>query len=174
VVTAAVVLRGRMNGLADSKTLLPERRCTLYAELALRVRQGRAWIALGIASAQEIDRLNIRAASLLAMRRAVARLPLVPERILIDGDALPEPLPCRAEAIVDGDAQVPCIAAASIVAKVVRDRLMARLGELHPGYGWDRNAGYGTPEHLRALAALGPNGQHRQSFRPVSLMLGLD
>lgn len=167
VLAAAVILRVPVDGLADSKTLSLERRRMLYAELTAHARAGRVSIAVGVASAGEIDRLNIRNASLLAMRRALDRLTIAPDRVLVDGNVCPPALPCPGEPIIGGDAKVACIAAASIIAKVVRDRLMGGLDRLWPGYAWSQNAGYGTAEHLAALAAFGPTGQHRMSFRPV-------
>jgi ribonuclease HII len=131
-----------------------------------------AWIGIGAASVAEIDRLNILRASLLAMRRAVARLGCLPDLALVDGNQLPE-LPCRAEAVIDGDAQVPAISAASIVAKVTRDRLMRRLAGRYPGYGWETNVGYATAEHRLALAQLGASCHHRRSFAPLRLQLDL-
>ena len=167
VVAAAVILLAPCDGLADSKVLAPERREELAAELC-RV----AWIGIGAASVAEIDRLNILRASLLAMRRAVARLGCLPDLALVDGNQLPE-LPCRAEAVVDGDAQVPAISAASIVAKVTRDRLMRRLAERYPGYGWETNVGYATAIHCAALQQLGASRHHRRSFTRVRLQLEL-
>lgn len=171
VVAAAVVLALPIAGLADSKTLPAERRVALWRAITAGTRDGRAMVGLGYASVFEIDRLNIRAAALLAMRRAVAALPVPPERALVDGDADPG-LPCPTTTVVRGDSRVAAIAAASVVAKVVRDRLMRRLDELYPGYGWGRNAGYGTAVHLDALRRLGPGPQHRLSFRPVREALG--
>ena len=167
VVAAAVILLEPCAGLADSKLLSAERR----EELAAEVRRV-AWIGLGAASVAEIDRLNILRASLLAMRRAVARLGCLPELALVDGDRMPE-LPCPAEAVIDGDATVPAISAASIVAKVARDRLMRRLAQRYPGYGWDTNVGYATAEHRAALQQLGASCHHRRSFAPVRLQLDL-
>lgn len=161
VVAAAVILRREVAGLADSKTLRAPVRERLADELARA-----AWIGVGAASTAEIARLDILRATLLAMRRAVSRLPVRPSAVLVDGNRAPElsmPVTC----IVGGDARVPAIAAASIVAKVVRDRLMARLDRRWPGYGFARNAGYGTAEHRAALAQLGPCPHHRRDFAPV-------
>ena len=162
VVAAAVILRASVAGLADSKTLTAARREALAEEL-----RASAVIALGAASVAEIDRLNILWASLLAMRRAVLRLALRPELILVDGNRVPEPLPCAARAVIGGDGTEPAIAAASIVAKVARDRCMRRLALRHAGYGWESNVGYGTAIHLDGLARLGATPHHRRSFRPV-------
>jgi ribonuclease HII len=167
VLAAAVILRREVEGLADSKTLRAAVRERLAAEL-----QAAAWIGIGAASTAEIARLDILRATLLAMRRAVARLPVRPASVLVDGDRAPElsmPVAC----VVGGDARVPAIAAASIVAKVLRDRLMARLDRRWPGYGFARNAGYGTAEHRAALARLGPCPHHRRTFAPVAAALAL-
>ena len=152
-------------GIADSKTLSPAHRETLYDALV-----GCARIGVGVASVAEIDRLNILAATMLAMRRAVDDLGVVPGHVLVDGNRLPE-LPCPATAVVRGDARVVWIAAASIVAKVTRDRIMAALAQDHPGFGWERNAGYGTPEHRAALDARGVTPHHRRSFAPIAALL---
>jgi ribonuclease HII len=167
VVAAAVILVRPVRGLADSKVLSLDERERLAARLWRTAR-----IGIGAASVAEIDRLNILQASLLAMRRAVARLGCLPDLALIDGNRAPE-LPCPAEAIVDGDALVPAISAASIVAKVTRDRLMRRLAGRYPGYGWETNVGYPTPAHVEALSQIGPCCHHRRSFRPIQLCLEL-
>jgi ribonuclease HII len=162
-VAAAVVLDLKRvpAGLADSKALDRERREELFAEILARAEVG-----IGSASAAEIDRINIRQASLLAMCRALEALPCLPDVALVDGNDAPR-LPCPVHTIVKGDAHVPSIAAASIVAKVVRDRMMRRLHELFPLYGFATNVGYSTGFHLSALAAAGPCPYHRQSFAPV-------
>jgi ribonuclease HII len=165
VVAAAVVLRRPIRGLADSKVLTAAAR----EALCLTILQ-RAWVAVGAASVVEIDRINILQASLLAMRRAVARLPALPVRLLVDGNTAPG-LAIPTECIVGGDALVPSISAASIVAKVTRDRLMRRLALRYPGYGFERNVGYGTPEHLSGLERAGPTCHHRRSFAPVARLL---
>lgn len=161
VVAAAVILGRRVDGLADSKILTPERREVLAAEL-----WGCARIGIGAASAAEIDRINILRASLLAMRRAVLRLGCMPDLVLVDGNRAPD-LPCPAETVVDGDASVPAISAASIIAKVLRDHLMRRLACRYPGYGWETNVGYATAGHHEALCRLGASPHHRRSFRPI-------
>lgn len=175
VVAAAVVFppfARPIRGLRDSKLLPPAKR----ARLALIVRARALAVAVGAASVREIERLNIRGASILAMRRALARLAVRPSHILVDGLPLPE-LGYPHEAIVDGDAHCHSIAAASVVAKTLRDRLMERLDRRYPSYAWASNKGYGTPEHLAALAALGCTAHHRKTFAPVlqlELMVGED
>lgn len=168
VVVAAVVLDPERipQGLADSKALLPARREDLFTEI-----MATAAVSFVAASTQRIERLNIRGATLWAMARAVASLGAQPDLALIDGRDCPPGLRCRGEAVVGGDASVLSIAAASIVAKVVRDRTMRRLAEHFPGYGFERHVGYGTPEHLAALARLGPCAQHRRGFAPVATLL---
>jgi ribonuclease HII len=168
VTAAAVVLDPARipEGLADSKTLSAARR----ADLARRIADV-AVFAIGHASVAEIDAVNILQASHLAMRRAVAALPGPPDALLIDGNRLPAGLPCRAEAVVRGDALVLSIAAASILAKVARDAIMVDLAQHFPGYGWERNAGYGTAAHVAALHRLGATPHHRRSFCTVYNML---
>ena len=166
VVAAAVVFpagQKAIRGLRDSKVLPPETR----ERLAAVIRARAIAVGIGAASVHEIDRLNIRRATILAMRRALDRLALTPHEVLVDGLAVPE-LGCAHVAIVDGDACCQSIAAASVVAKTVRDRLMRRLAARYPAYAWDDNKGYGTPEHLDALGALGPTCHHRLTFEPVS------
>ncbi len=167
VVAAAVVLdAGSVPvGVTDSKRLSRARREALFAALRAGAR-----IGVGAASVAEIDRLNILAATLVAMRRAVDDLGVAPAHVLIDGNRMPE-LACPATAVVGGDARSLSIAAASIVAKVTRDRIMARLARRYPGFGWERNAGYGTPEHRAALDRLGVTPHHRRSFAPVARVL---
>ena len=165
VVAAAVVFAPHckiIRGLRDSKLLPPAKR----SRLALVVRARALAIGVGAASVREIDRLNIRRASILAMRRALTRLPLTPGLILVDGLPCPE-LACPHDAIIDGDAHCHSIAAASVIAKTVRDRLMELLAPRHPSYAWDSNKGYGTPEHLAALGLHGFTAHHRRSFAPV-------
>ena len=168
VVAAAVVLapEGRWDGLDDSKQLDPETRERLFARVTNEARAF-AWAVVG---PRTIDRLNIRGASLEAMRRAVARLRLTPSLVLVDGNDVLPGLRVPQRAVVDGDARMLSIAAASILAKVVRDRIMERLDRVWPGYGFARHKGYGTPEHLEALARLGPCAIHRYSFTPVCVL----
>jgi len=166
VVAAAVVFPAfckAIRGLRDSKLLAP----AVRERLAIVVRGRAVAVAVGAASVREIDRLNIRRASILAMKRALDRLPVRPTHILVDGLPCPE-LGSPHEAIIDGDALCHSIAAASVIAKTVRDLLMQRLAARHPGYGWDSNRGYGTPDHLAALATLGFTRHHRTSFAPVT------
>ena len=166
VYAAAVVLdlKRPIAGVADSKTMHAEGR----ERVARLIREGAVAWSIARASVEEIDRLNILRASLLAMSRAVAGLGVEPSLALIDGNVCPR-LACRASAVVRGDARIPCIAAASILAKTARDAEMARLHELHPGYGFDVHKGYPTPEHIEALQRRGPSAVHRRSF-----LLGLD
>ncbi|MFV0358340.1 ribonuclease HII [Tropicimonas sp.] len=168
-VTAAAVVLDPANipdGIDDSKKLSPGRRETL-ADLIHRTSRV-AVIHVGV---DEIDRLNILRASHLAMVLALRRLPQVPDLALIDGKLLPHDLPCPAQALVKGDARSLSIAAASIVAKVARDRVMVDLAQQHPGYGWERNAGYPTAGHRAALRNLGATPHHRRSFAPVRNIL---
>ncbi|MCC5991904.1 MAG: ribonuclease HII [Rhodobacteraceae bacterium] len=153
-------------GLGDSKRLSAARRAVLFAQL-----QGMADIGIGHASVAEIDALNILQASYLAMRRAIAALALPPDFALIDGNRLPPDLPCAARAVVKGDARVLSIAAASIIAKVTRDAIMADLARRYPGYGWEQNAGYPTKRHINAIADLGLTPEHRRSFKPIRNIL---
>ena len=161
------------DGLDDSKALSEERREQLYGELQLAAGAGLLALASGRAEVAEIDRLNILQASLLAMARAAAALPVEPDVALVDGNKAPA-LPCAVETVVKGDARSLSIAAASIVAKVERDRLMAALARRHPGYGWERNRGYGTQEHRDALSRLGVTAEHRRSFRPIKEALATE
>jgi len=167
VVAAAVMLDELqpIKGLADSKTLSPRRRERLYDE----IRAKALCCCVAEASAQEIDRLNILQATLLAMRRAVDGLRLRPHRVLVDGNRLPV-LAMPAQAIVKGDAKVQAIAAASILAKVHRDRLCLELHERYPQYGFAAHKGYPTAEHLLALRTHGACAEHRRSFAPVRLV----
>ncbi len=168
VVAAAVILpRGlAIRGVDDSKKLTAETR----ERLAVEIRGKAVALGVGAASAAEIDRINIYQARHLAMERAVRRLAVVPEHILVDGR--PVPRLGRHEAIVDGDALVHSIACASIIAKVVRDRLMRRLAPRYPEYGWEHNAGYATAEHRAAVERVGLTPHHRRTF--ISCQLALD
>jgi ribonuclease HII len=165
VVTAAVILDPArpIDGLRDSKALTPARREALAALIRERAL---AW-ALGRAEVEEIDAHNILRATLLAMERAVLALPVAPERVLVDGNQCPR-VPWPVEAVVGGDALVPAISAASILAKVARDAEMVELDARYPGYGLAVHKGYPTREHREALARLGPSPIHRRSFGPVA------
>lgn len=154
------------NGLNDSKKLSAAKRAALFELIIVN-----AEVAIGEASVAEIDHLNILRASHLAMSRAVGGLAVVPDHVLIDGNMIPRNFAPSAEALVKGDARSLSIAAASIVAKVLRDRIMVDLAQQFPGYGWDRNAGYPTKEHLAALQNLGVTPHHRRSFKPVHNIL---
>ena len=168
VIAAAVVLdpRRQIEGLADSKKLSPQRR----QRLAKTIERGAMAWALGRAEVEEIDRINILKASLLAMKRAVQALPIALEQVLVDGNHCPD-LNCRVEAVIKGDSRVPAISAASILAKVARDREMVALDRRFPGYGLAQHKGYPTRAHILALEALGPSIIHRRSFGPVKKLL---
>lgn len=168
VVAAAVILDdlAPIKGLADSKKLTPARRERLYDE----IRAKALCCSIAQASVEEIDRLNILQATMLAMQRAVQGLRLKPHKVLVDGNRLPA-FDMLAEAIVSGDALVPAISAASILAKVTRDRLLVELHQQHPAYGFDRHKGYGTAQHMQALQAHGALDIHRRSFAPVARAL---
>ena len=168
VVAAAVILNAHapIEGLADSKKLSAARRELLYDEILHKA----LCCSIAQASVEEIDTLNILQATMLAMRRAVEGLRLLPAKVLVDGNRLPM-LKVRAEAIVKGDAKVPAISAASILAKVTRDRMCQELEAAYPGYGFARHKGYGTAVHLRALQTLGATPAHRRSFAPVAQVL---
>lgn len=169
VFAASVILDPRcpVEGLADSKALTPLRREALSAEIRARAL---CW-SVASASVEEIDALNILQASLLAMRRAVEQLRIVPAEVLVDGNRCP-PLGLPSRAIVGGDASVPEISAASILAKVARDAHMLELHACYPEYGFDRHKGYPTRAHLAALAVNGVSPVHRRSFAPVRAILG--
>ncbi len=174
VVAAAVVFRPgaaeRLRGLDDSKKLTARRRAALLALIREHCEVG-----VGLASVEDIDTLNILQATFLAMRRAVAALPELPAFVFVDGNQDPRlpGLPAGAvHTVVQGDALVAQISAASIVAKETRDAMMRELDARHPGYGFARHAGYGTPAHLQALRTLGPCEAHRKSFAPVASLLG--
>jgi ribonuclease HII len=169
VVAAAVVLDPDRipTGIADSKELEPEDREAVYARIAAT-----ADFAVGVADVRRIDRDNILNATMWAMTQAVRKLRGRPRLALVDGNRAPG-LKCAIRTVVQGDAKCLSIAAASIVAKVTRDRLMVELARALPGYGFERHKGYGTPEHQQAITRLGVTEHHRLSFRPVQLALGL-
>lgn len=165
VVAAAVVLvpGGRWDGLDDSKKLDPETRLALYARVLAEARAF-SWTVIG---PRAIDHANIRRASLRAMARSIEKLAFAPDLVLVDGvDEIPG-IPHRQQAVIDGDARMLSIAAASVLAKVVRDRIMECLDRVWPTYGFARHKGYATPEHFAALAAHGPCPLHRYSYSPV-------
>lgn len=174
VVAAAVVLDPRRfpkllrETLDDSKMLTREQREACYQALRRCSERGVARIGVGAASTDEIDRINILRAALLAMARAVTVLGVRPDIALVDGDTAP-PLSCAVHTIVKGDSLSFSIAAASVVAKVTRDRIMRGLAPRYPGYGWETNVGYATPEHGEAIRRLGITSHHRRSFAPVRL-----
>ena len=166
VVAAAVILPENHNiiGLDDSKKLTAKKRARLELEILDCAR-----FSVAQCSEIEIDDINILQATMLAMTRAVEGLDAVPRHVLVDGNRLPK-WSYSAEAVIGGDALHPCISAASILAKEFRDRLMIAAAEQYPQYGWERNKGYGTAEHLAALRQYGPTPLHRRSFAPVSQM----
>ena len=176
VVAAAVVLdprrfpRSLRDELDDSKVLTAEQRNVCWRALGRCVGRGVAHIGIGAASVREIDSINILRAALLAMARAVGGLGVRPDMALVDGNMAP-PLSCPVQTIVKGDALSFSIAAASVVAKVTRDRIMCTLAERYRGYGWETNVGYATREHGAAILKLGPTPHHRRSFAPVRLAL---
>jgi ribonuclease HII len=168
VAAAAVILDPKRIpvGLRDSKELSELERERLFAEI-----MASAHVGIAFSGPAEIDRVNIRQATLCAMRRAVNALPVPPDHVLIDGRDVPPGIACAAQAIVKGDSLLASIAAASIVAKVIRDRTMRNIGIRYPAFGFASNVGYPTPQHLDALAILGPSPFHRLSFAPVRRFL---
>ncbi|HCP01058.1 MAG TPA: ribonuclease HII [Rhodospirillaceae bacterium] len=176
VVAAAVILTPkstaalRAAGVRDSKTLSKIKRQQCFDVIREQQEHGMLWIAIAQAEPMEIDAHNILGATLRTMTRAVRGLPITPDHALIDGNRMPY-LPCPGETVVGGDSKILAIAAASIAAKVTRDRLMTELADMHPGYGWERNAGYGTPEHRQGLESLGVTVHHRRSFAPIREIL---
>lgn len=168
-VTAAAVILDPTNipdGLNDSKKLTPKRRQELFAQIIAT-----AQVAVAHASIGEIDRLNILRAAHLAMVRAISLLPEAPDHVLVDGNLIPHDLQISAEPVIKGDSRSVSIAAASIVAKICRDRVMVDLAQQHPGYGWRTNAGYPSKSHKLALQNLGVTPHHRRSFKPVHNIL---
>jgi ribonuclease HII len=153
-------------GLDDSKKMTEARREKAFDAIMASALA----VGIGVASVEEIDRINILASTMLAMRRAVDRLSVAPVHVLVDGNKVPA-LPCPADAIVKGDSKVLSIAAASIIAKVTRDRVMSELDLAFPGYGWARNKGYGTADHMEALVRIGPSVHHRTSFAPIAQLM---
>jgi len=176
VVAAAVILdprrfpRALRDGLDDSKVLSAAEREACYQTLRRCAARGTVHVGVGAASAREIDRINILRAALLAMARATAALGARPDLALVDGNVAP-PLACAVTTVVKGDGLSFSIAAASVVAKVTRDRIMRTLARRYRGYGWETNVGYATREHGAAIQALGPTPHHRRSFAPVRAAL---
>jgi ribonuclease HII len=166
VVAAAVALpRGfDREGIRDSKKLTPKKR----EELAERIKAEAAW-AVCVVEVEEVDRLNIFWASMAAMRRSLQSLPVSADKVFVDGNRIPPDikLDCEIEAVVGGDDRLACIAAASIIAKTTRDRLMRRYGAIYPGYGFENHYGYSCPQHFQMLKELGPCAIHRRTFAPV-------
>ena len=169
VVAAAVILdpNNPIEGLADSKKLSEKKRTALFYE----IKEKALAFAVARASVAEIDEINILHASMLAMQRAISGLNIIPEHALIDGNRIPNNLPCSAEAVVKGDDRVAAISAASILAKVERDNEISALAERYPGYGLEKHKGYPTAQHLAAIEELGITPIHRQSFAPVKRIL---
>lgn len=171
VVAAAVILDPRrlpcavLEAIDDSKKVPAHRRPALAAAI-----RAHALVGVGAASTREIDRDNVLRATFAAMVRALGRLPMAPDAMLVDGNQAP-PLGCRVVTVVDGDARSLSIAAASIVAKVLRDQMMAKLALRHPGYGWETNVGYGTQGHRDGLSRFGVTRHHRRSFAPITHIL---
>jgi len=167
VVASAVILDATNipDGLNDSKKLSPQKRARLFDQIKASASFGVGW-----ASVEEIDEINILAATMLAMRRAVADLPIIPNTILVDGNRDPG-MDIPTKCIIKGDGKSLSIAAASIIAKVTRDRYMAELSQQFPDYGWEKNAGYGVPKHQDALKLVGISPFHRKSFAPIAKIL---
>jgi len=180
VVAGAVVFYTRqinpelLNNLNDSKKLSAKKRDELYRLLEAEKAEGNLDFAVGEVSAAEIDKINILQATFAAMRQAVAQLSRAPDWAIIDGNKVPAGLNCRACSLVKGDAKSFSVAAASIVAKVRRDRLMTKLAQQYPGYGFEKNAGYGTKEHITGLKKLGITPQHRKTYKPIARLINPD
>lgn len=177
VVAGAVVFLSRdinselLNGINDSKKLSAQKREKLYDLLLAEERAERITYGIGEASAAEIDELNILQATFLAMKRAVQKLKITPEYALIDGNRLPADFACPCSCYIAGDGRSYSIAAASILAKVYRDRLLKDLALKYPGYGFEKNAGYGTKDHIEGLKKYGVTPEHRKSYRPIKEIL---
>lgn len=178
VVAGAVVIKDKnldkflLDGLNDSKKLTAKKREALYDKLFAAEAAGQLCIGIGQASAAEIDRYNILQATFMAMKRAAENLRIKPQFALVDGNQVPKGLCCPCQTVVKGDARCYSISAASIVAKVYRDRLMAELAQKYPYYGFEKNAGYGTAAHIAGLRQYGIiEGQHRKSYRPIQELL---
>lgn len=168
VCAAAVILDPDrpIEGLADSKKLSKKKRGALEAEIK---EKALSW-CVSWGSVEEIDEVNILQSTMLSMKRAVEGLSVAPAKVLVDGNRVPK-LSCPAEAVVKGDAKIPAISAASILAKTARDRLMEQMDEKYPGYGFSKHAGYGTKAHVEAIRSLGPSPIHRRTFEPVKTII---
>ena len=168
VYAAAVILNKSINKklLKDSKTINKDKRVLL----SNYIKKNSVW-AIGTASRKEIDKINVLQASLLAMKRAIKKLKKKPSHILIDGNKLPELNNYKLRAVIRGDQKIPSISAASIIAKVSRDKFILSIAKKNAGYHWDQNFGYGTKQHLKALKKLGINKHHRKTFSPISKMI---
>ena len=177
VAAGAVIFKNRelpedlLKGLNDSKKLSPQKREKMYLRLQEEAAKGNLCMGLGWASCREIDELNILRATWLAMKRAVDALSTAPDMALVDGNMAPQNFSCPLQTVIKGDGKSYSIAAASIVAKVNRDRLMTELGQKYPQYGFAKNAGYGTTEHIAALEKYGVTPEHRRSYKPVQKIL---
>ncbi len=180
VVAGAVIIKDRnlhpdlLAGLDDSKKLSAKKREKLYDLLFEEEKNGKLCIGIGEASCQEIDEHNILNATFMAMERARANLRDVPEMALVDGNQKPRQFNCASQTVVKGDAKSYSISAASIVAKVYRDKLMAKLAEKYPYYGFEKNAGYGTAAHIAGLKQYGVTPEHRRSYRPIQEFLAAE
>ena len=168
VYAAAVILNKSINKklLKDSKSLSKDKR----EELDKYIKKNSIW-AIGQASSKEIEKINILNASLLAMKRAILKLDKKPSLVLIDGNKLPDLKDYKLKYVIKGDQKIPSISAASIIAKVARDKFITKLSKQFKGYGWDTNSGYGTKEHLRAIKEFGITKHHRKTFLPISTHL---
>lgn len=177
VVAGAVIIKNKnlpfdlLNGLDDSKKISALKREILFERLFEEKAKGEVSIGIGQASCQEIDNLNILQATFLAMKRAVQNLDISPQTALIDGNRLPKDFPCEMKCVIKGDALSFSIAAASIIAKVYRDHLMKNMALKYPGYGFEKNAGYGTLAHIEGLKKHGITPEHRLSYKPIQVFL---